>query len=156
MVTAAPSGNAGSPSKTTTPLCTRPGMTMQSLFGAWRMEASRFEDRLPVCTFAGFVRLFVVRRLIPITAPEPWSWRHCRPDWRRGRSAQVSVYLRGDYIPRLLQMALPPRGWILMPTQKEACDRVRWHGGGGRATTCAFQMDFCNKSPKFVKPRRPR
>src|SRR6266496_3162532 len=41
MVTAAPSGNAGSPSKTTTPLCTRPGMTMQSLFDVRQMEASR-------------------------------------------------------------------------------------------------------------------
>src|SRR5947207_9672475 len=39
-VTAAPSGNADSPSKTTTPFCTRPGMTMRSLFAAWDLESS--------------------------------------------------------------------------------------------------------------------
>jgi len=37
-LTAAPSGNGGPPSKTTTPLCTRPGMIMQSLFYAGRPE----------------------------------------------------------------------------------------------------------------------
>src|SRR5437016_6063548 len=36
---------------------------------------------------------------------------------------------RGDCIPRLLQMALTPRGWMLIPTQKETCGRVRWMVG---------------------------
>src|SRR6267378_3662129 len=25
-------------------------------------------------------------------------------------------------------MALTPRGWMLTPTQKETCGRLRWHG----------------------------
>src|SRR5437870_3438711 len=42
-VTAAPSGNAGPLSRTTTPLCTRPGMTMHSLFVAQWMESSAMQ-----------------------------------------------------------------------------------------------------------------